>query len=55
MKRRKDYRKKNGHRAQFTQVEVKQVIDLKKQEDLRMAHKKGVGSSKKAVNQLHKD
>ena len=26
MKRRKDYRKKNGHRAQFTQVEVKQVI-----------------------------
>ena len=26
MKRRKDYRKKNGHRAQFTKVEVKQVI-----------------------------
>ena len=26
MKRRKDYRKKNGFRAQFTQVEVKQVI-----------------------------
>ena len=26
MKRRKDYRKKNGHRAQFTQVEVTQVI-----------------------------
>ena len=26
MKRRKDYRKKNGHRTQFTQVEVKQVI-----------------------------
>ena len=26
MKRRKDYRKKNGHRAQFTQVEVKSVI-----------------------------
>lgn len=26
MKRRKDYRKKNGHRAQFTQVQVKQVI-----------------------------
>ena len=26
MKRRKDYRKKNGHRAQSTQVEVKQVI-----------------------------
>ncbi|WP_315403972.1 50S ribosomal protein L21 [Hoylesella saccharolytica] len=26
MKRRKDYRKKNGHRAQFTRVEVKQVI-----------------------------
>ena len=26
MKRRKDYRKKNGHRAQFTQTEVKQVI-----------------------------
>ena len=26
MKRRKDYRKKNGHRAQFTQVEVKQGI-----------------------------
>ena len=26
MKRRKDYRKKNGHRPQFTQVEVKQVI-----------------------------
>ena len=26
MKRRKDYLKKNGHRAQFTQVEVKQVI-----------------------------
>ncbi|MDR4000984.1 MAG: bL21 family ribosomal protein, partial [Hallella sp.] len=22
----KDYRKKNGHRAQFTEVEVKQVI-----------------------------
>ena len=26
MKRRKDSRKKNGHRAQFTQIEVKQVI-----------------------------
>ena len=26
MKRRKDYRKKNGNRAQFTEVEVKQVI-----------------------------
>ena len=26
MKRRKDSRKKNGHRAQFTEVEVKQVI-----------------------------
>ena len=26
MKHRKDYRKKNGHRQQFTQVEVKQVI-----------------------------
>ena len=26
MKRRKDYSKKNGHRAQFTEVEVKQVI-----------------------------
>ena len=26
MKSRKDYRKKNGHRAQFTQIEVKQVI-----------------------------
>ena len=26
MKRRKDYRKKNGHRQQFTQVEVKSVI-----------------------------
>ena len=26
MKRRKDYRKKNGHREQFTLIEVKQVI-----------------------------
>ena len=26
MKRRKDYRKRNGHRSQFTEVEVKQVI-----------------------------
>ena len=26
MTRRKDYRKMNGHRAQFTEVEVKQVI-----------------------------
>ena len=26
MKHRKDYRKKNGHREQFTEVEVKQVI-----------------------------
>jgi len=26
MKRRKDYRKKNGQRAQFTEVEIKQVI-----------------------------
>ena len=26
MKRRKDYRKKNGHRAQFTHVEIKSVI-----------------------------
>ena len=26
MKRRKDYRKKNGHRSQFTEVESKQVI-----------------------------
>lgn len=25
MKRRKDYRKKNGHRAQFTQVEIKTI------------------------------
>lgn len=26
MKRRKDYRKKNGHRSQFTQIEIKQII-----------------------------
>ena len=26
MKRRKAYRKKNGHRSQFTEVEIKQVI-----------------------------
>ena len=26
MKRRKDYRKKNGHRSQFTEGEIKQVI-----------------------------
>ena len=26
MNRRKDYRKKNGHRSQFTEVEIKQVI-----------------------------
>ena len=26
MKRRKDYRKKNGHLSQFTEVEIKQVI-----------------------------
>ena len=26
MKRRKDYRKKNGHRAQFTEVTIKYVI-----------------------------
>ena len=26
MKRRKDYRKKNGHRSQFTEEEIKQVI-----------------------------
>ena len=26
MKRRKDYRKKNGHRQQYTQVEIKSVI-----------------------------
>ena len=26
MKRSKDYRKKNGHRSQFTEVEIKQVI-----------------------------
>src|SRR5574344_2194881 len=26
MKRRKDYRKKNGHRSQFTQVTIKSVI-----------------------------
>ena len=26
MKRRKDYRKKNGHRAQFTEVKIKEVI-----------------------------
>lgn len=26
MKRRKGYRKKNGHRAQFTEVKVKQII-----------------------------
>ena len=25
MKRRKDYRKKNGHRQQFTQVEIKSI------------------------------
>ena len=25
MKRRKDYRKKNGHRAQFTEVKIKEV------------------------------
>ena len=45
MKRRKDSRKRNGHREQFTQVEVKSVI-AKSKEDLEMAHKKGVGSSK---------
>ena len=26
MKRRKDYRKKNGHRAQFTEIQIKDVI-----------------------------
>ncbi|MBQ4295242.1 MAG: 50S ribosomal protein L21 [Prevotella sp.] len=26
MKRRKDYRKKRGHRSQFTQVEIKSII-----------------------------
>lgn len=26
MKRRKDYRKKNGHRAQFTEIVIKQII-----------------------------
>lgn len=26
MKRRKDYRKKNGHRSQFTQISVKELI-----------------------------
>ena len=26
MKRRKDYRKKNGHRAQYTEVTIKEVI-----------------------------
>ena len=26
MKRRKDYRTKNGHRAQFTEISIKQVI-----------------------------
>ncbi len=26
MKRRKDYRKKNGHRAQFTEIAIKQVV-----------------------------
>lgn len=26
MKRRKDYRKKNGHRTHFTEIEIKQVI-----------------------------
>ena len=26
MKRRKDYRKKNGHRAQFTEVSINEVI-----------------------------
>ncbi len=26
MKRRKDYRKKNGHRAQFTEIVIKEVI-----------------------------
>ena len=26
MKRRKDYRKKNGHRAQFTEIRIKEVI-----------------------------
>ena len=25
MKRRKDYRKKNGHRSHFTQVEIKSI------------------------------
>ncbi len=39
MKRRKDSRKRNGHREQFTEVEIKSVIQ-------EMAHKKGVGSSK---------
>ena len=44
MKRRKDSRKKNGHREQFTQDEVKQVIASRRTHI--MAHKKGVGSSK---------
>ena len=46
MKRRKDSRKRNGHRQQYTQVEVKSVIAYKLRRNNIMAHKKGVGSSK---------
>ena len=46
MKRRKDERKRNGHRTHFTQIAVKQVIAENKGGLVEMAHKKGVGSSK---------
>ena len=47
-KRRKGYRKLNGHRQQFTEVTVKEVIceSLETTGGQQMAHKKGVGSSK---------
>ncbi|MYC99279.1 MAG: 50S ribosomal protein L21 [Gammaproteobacteria bacterium] len=48
-KRRKGYRKKQGHRQKFTEVRIDEIVTSKRSEPKRkpeMAHKKGVGSSR---------
>ena len=55
MKRRKDERKRNGHRQQFTQVEIKQVIAYQLKSRRKWHIKKVLVVQRTAANQLHKD
>ena len=55
MKRRKDYRKKNGHREQFTQIVIKQVIAQILGGTEKWHIKKVLVVRRTDVSQLHRD